>query len=102
MVNNSAAIIPYQPPKGHFIIPEIKTRTTLPVLRNSTCSTSLVLYEKRLPRSYFMSGPFINVTIAKEPELVYDLPDEGEYVGYNPQGHLIHHGKKGLRIDAYI
>lgn len=102
MVNHSAAIIPYRPLESHFIIPEIKTHRTLPVLRASTRSTSLVLYEKRLPRSYFMSGPFIDVAIVREPELVYDLPDEGECVGYNPQGHLILQGKRGLRIDAYI
>jgi hypothetical protein len=102
MVNNLTAIIPYRPPENRFIVPKIKRCMTLPVLRASTSNTSLVRYENRLARRYFLNEPFLEVAIVKEVESCHDLPEGGEFVGYNPQGHLILQGEKGRRIDAYI
>lgn len=102
MVNNHPSIMQYRPVEDNFIVSEIKTRETLPALRTSTSSTSLVLYEKRLPARYFISGPIIEVAINNETESGYDLPRGGGCAGYDAEGRLLHEGKKGLWIDAYI
>ena len=49
-----------------------------------------------------MSGPIIEVAIAQKTEFGYDLSEGKDCAGYDPQGRLLHQGKKGLRIDAYI
>jgi len=102
MAKNQLAIMRYRPLEDNFIVPEIKTRETLPALRTPTRSTSLVLYEKRLPSRYFISGRIIEVAIAKKTEFAYDPPEGKDGAGYDPQGRLLHQGRKGLRIDTYI
>jgi hypothetical protein len=103
MGKNIPAIRQFISPLEHrFLSSEIRAGETLPALRTSTSSTSLVLYEKRLPGRYFISRPIIELAINRETESGYDLPGEGECTGYDPQGRLLHPEKKGLWIDAFI
>jgi len=103
MVKNITTIRQFISPLEHrFLSFERRAEETLPALRNSTRSTSLVLYEKRLPARYFISRPIIEVAINRETESGYDLPGGEECAGYDPQGRLLHPGKKGLWIDAFI
>ena len=103
MVKNLPAIRQFIRPWEHRFLPsKIRGGETLPALRTSTRSTSLVLYEKQLPGRYFISRPIIEVAVNRETESGYGLPGEGECAGYDPQGRLLHPGKKGLWIDSFI
>ena len=102
MVNTSTAVVPYRSQQDHFIVPGVKACETIPALKTSTSSTSLVLYEKRLPERCLISRPIIEMAILEESEIRDDLPEGKDGVGYGPHGHLIHQGRTGLRIDVYI
>ena len=102
MVNTSTAVAPYRPQQDHFIVSKMKVCETIPALKTSTGSASLVLYEKRLPERSFISGRTIEMAILEGSEIRDDLAKGKVSVGYGLQGYLILQGRTGLLIDSYI
>ena len=88
MVNPSMAVVPYRLQQEHFSISKMKACETIPALNQSTGSTSLVLYEKRLPERSFIRGRTVETATLEESEIRDELPEGKDSVAYGPQGHL--------------